>query len=315
MMDNPSFQKQLARLQPEKVNTREDLAGFLRDFTADVVKQPSLESVHLEAGEQSGEINVTGWVCYPAMKAALEGLLARAALSPIGIQVQVLPTVPLESPYKSTALFGVTRARVEGRSAPDPKSEVVTIWEEGDRIRPIHWHAGHFLCRMDCGYLAWVPDAELHLRALPGGDCQFSAAEQAVWQRALEPYLDAPYVWGGTGREGIDCSGLVQRLYRARGIHLPRDSDQQMLVGELVATPDAHAPHLPGDLLFFTHADGRIGHVGVSLGGWRVVHAEEPRVTCFSLDPRDREYNRERAHHFVLAKRVVAQYLGRKGIG
>lgn len=304
-MENPIVENQVVRLHPDQVNSREDLDRFLRAFAADVVRQPTIESVELATSEEEGELRVTGWVCYPAMKSALEGLLARTRLPPLDVQVKVLPTVQLETPYKNSALFAVCRRRVVGACAPAKEAPVATIWEEGDPIRPIHRHAGHFLCQTECGYLAWVRDSDLQIKALPGGDSHFTTADLTVWETGLEPFHRSPYLWGGTGLEGIDCSGLVQRLYRARGITLPRDSSEQMLVGEIVGTHQQHGPLLPGDLLFFTRADGRIGHVGVSLGGWKAAHAEEPRVTTFSLDPREKDYNPERTRNLVLAKRVL----------
>src|SRR4051794_2390894 len=41
-------------------------------------------------------------------------------------------------------------------------------------------------------------------------------------------YLGVPYVWGGTDpKKGLDCSGLVQLVYRNLGVELPRVSYQQ----------------------------------------------------------------------------------------
>lgn len=78
-----------------------------------------------------------------------------------------------------------------------------------------------------------------------------------------ERFLETPYSWGGVSAWGLDCSGLVQTVYGAFGVALPRDADQQARCGAAVALADAQ----PADLLFFP------GHVALSLGGTRFVHA------------------------------------------
>ena len=76
-------------------------------------------------------------------------------------------------------------------------------------------------------------------------------------------FLECPYVWGGVTAWGLDCSGLIQTVYGAFGVELPRDADQQARCGDEVAPEEAKA----GDLLFFP------GHVALSLGGTRFLHA------------------------------------------
>lgn len=78
-----------------------------------------------------------------------------------------------------------------------------------------------------------------------------------------------PYVWGGTGPSGFDCSGLVQWAYRKAGITLPRSSQAQSTVGTPVSERDLQ----PGDLVFFYRP---VSHVGIYLGGGQVLHAPEP---------------------------------------
>lgn len=81
-------------------------------------------------------------------------------------------------------------------------------------------------------------------------------------------YLGVPYVWGGTNpATGLDCSGLVQLVYRNLGIDLPRVSYDQATVGQ--AVPDlAHAQ--PGDILAFgTPAD----HVAIYIGHGQMIEA------------------------------------------
>lgn len=78
-------------------------------------------------------------------------------------------------------------------------------------------------------------------------------------------FLGTPYLWGGTSGHGIDCSGLVQQVYRLNGVGLDRDADQQALSGRAVDAPRA------GDLLFF--GSPKVTHVALSLGGDDYIHA------------------------------------------
>jgi peptidoglycan DL-endopeptidase CwlO len=81
-------------------------------------------------------------------------------------------------------------------------------------------------------------------------------------------YLGIPYVWGGTDpAKGLDCSGLVQRVYADLGIDLPRVSQDQAHVGQAVPSL---AEARPGDLLCFgTPAD----HIGIYIGGHQMIVA------------------------------------------
>jgi cell wall-associated NlpC family hydrolase len=74
--------------------------------------------------------------------------------------------------------------------------------------------------------------------------------------------LGLPYIWGGNGPRGYDCSGLTQHAYAAAGISIPRTSEEQWSAGPHI-TPGHEQP---GDLVFF-HPDGagRPGHVGIVL--------------------------------------------------
>jgi gamma-D-glutamyl-L-lysine dipeptidyl-peptidase len=94
----------------------------------------------------------------------------------------------------------------------------------------------------------------------------------ALPELAQKWYAGAPYLWGGRSEWGIDCSGLTQAVYGARGIQLLRDSDLQFGQGQDVApTPDGSG-YEAGDLLFFADR-GRVSHVALWAGAGRIVHA------------------------------------------
>jgi cell wall-associated NlpC family hydrolase len=78
-----------------------------------------------------------------------------------------------------------------------------------------------------------------------------------------------PYVWGGNGNPGFDCSGLTKAAFAAAGITLPRTAHTQYKHGPRLP---AGAALQPGDLLFFGTAR-KIHHVGISLGGTLMIHA------------------------------------------
>ena len=84
-------------------------------------------------------------------------------------------------------------------------------------------------------------------------------------------YLGVPYVWGGTDpAKGLDCSGLVQKVYSELGYDLPRVSGQQATAGRPV---DGLANAQPGDILAF---GSPVHHVGIYIGDNQMIHAPRP---------------------------------------
>ena len=88
------------------------------------------------------------------------------------------------------------------------------------------------------------------------------------------PYMGAPYRLGGDGAAGIDCSGLTKAVFARLGCDLPRQSRLQAGLGQPVAPTELEA----GDLLFFaTDRAAGISHVGIYLGGGRMLHSSPRR--------------------------------------
>ncbi|MEU6770968.1 NlpC/P60 family protein [Streptomyces sp. NPDC046759] len=81
--------------------------------------------------------------------------------------------------------------------------------------------------------------------------------------------IGKPYVWGATGPDSYDCSGLTQAAWRAAGVTLPRTTYEQVDTGTTVSLANAR----PGDLIFF-YDD--ISHVGVYIGDGMMIHAPKP---------------------------------------
>ncbi len=86
------------------------------------------------------------------------------------------------------------------------------------------------------------------------------AVDNALAQRGK------PYVYGGTGPGGFDCSGLTSSAYRAAGVSLPRTSRAQATAGVEVPWYAMQ----PGDLITFYNP---VGHVGMSIGNGLMVHS------------------------------------------
>lgn len=86
-----------------------------------------------------------------------------------------------------------------------------------------------------------------------------------------------PYVWGATGPNAYDCSGLMLRAYQSAGVTLPRVAAQQYWAGTQLPVRQAQ----PGDLLFWgydTSNPDTIHHVAMYVGNGRMVEAANQTV-------------------------------------
>ncbi|OFM00084.1 glycoside hydrolase [Corynebacterium sp. HMSC071F07] len=95
------------------------------------------------------------------------------------------------------------------------------------------------------------------------GSSQGKAAVAAAMSK-----LGTPYVWGGTGNGGFDCSGLTQWAWRQAGVEIPRTAEAQT-VGKQVSANELQ----PGDLVVWD------GHVAMYKGSGEMIEAGSPVET------------------------------------
>jgi len=110
-------------------------------------------------------------------------------------------------------------------------------------------------------------------------------------------FYGTPYRFGGSSSHALDCSGFVQKVFRANGIELPRDSRAQAKYGYKVSLSELK----PGDLLFFKTYKRDVSHVGIYIGDGKMVHAAT-RGGQVMVSSIHEPYYRQR---FLFAKRVV----------
>ena len=102
----------------------------------------------------------------------------------------------------------------------------------------------------------------------PAATASVSGRAGAAVDFALAQVGDA-YVWGATGPDAFDCSGLTMAAWQQAGVSLPHSSSSQMSSGTSVSSDSLQ----PGDLVFYYSP---VSHVGIYIGNGQIVHAANP---------------------------------------
>ncbi len=116
---------------------------------------------------------------------------------------------------------------------------------------------------------------------------------------SLDSKMGSTYVYGDTGSNGYDCSGLVYAIYKNElNINVPRTSSAQSQYGKQVSKDQLQA----GDLVFFaTTGSGNVSHVGVYIGNDEFIHAASGQGKVVKNKLSEKYYT----NNFVNATRVL----------
>lgn len=127
-------------------------------------------------------------------------------------------------------------------------------------------------------------------------EAQSSGDNSCGLRKVIDSYVGIPYKYGGVDRRGLDCSGLVYRVFKDLGHqNLKRTSSSVMFkMGSAVSKRKM----VPGDLVFFKRK-GKINHVGIYMGGREFAHSSS--TIGVSYTTLDNQYFRDK---FVGARRI-----------
>lgn len=99
---------------------------------------------------------------------------------------------------------------------------------------------------------------------------EYSPSDNQALYQAINSWLGIPYKYGGTDRDGIDCSAFVGTIYRqVYGVTLHRTSND--MLRDVTLIPKSQLQE--GDILFFTNSKGKVSHVGIYLKDNLFAHA------------------------------------------
>ena len=185
----------------------------------------------------------------------------------------------------SEATHLVLAPAIELRTKPDDASEVITRVFSGAGVIVEEVRDG-WSC-ISANKTGWIPST--HLRAFTDLPSTIEEKRKTLIEDS-QRMTGIPYLWGGTSGNGIDCSGFARLLHRWVGVDIPRDADMQHSAAKRI-----EPPFEVGDLLFFAEKDSnrRVTHVGVSQGGWKMIHSSRANNGVYTDDIQEREALKE----------------------
>jgi cell wall-associated NlpC family hydrolase len=174
------------------------------------------------------------------------------------------------------AIAGAAKYLLEFQVQTDPSGAIFAYNHLQSYVQSVLFYAGQYAGGKFSVVSAQLPSgSSVAGCAQTAGGLPLVQAPSQVTAAAIsyaEQQLGKPYLWGGTGPDAFDCSGLVMMAYRTAGINIARTSEAQWATEVKVPASQVE----PGDLVFFAGSDGTVtdpGHVGLVIGNGKMIEA------------------------------------------
>lgn len=282
-------------------------AGVVQTNALNLRSQPSTGSTSLATVSYASGVAVTGqaqngW--YPVIYRGQAGYMSADYLS-------------ISTALSGNFGYGVIKgSSVRMRSEPNTTSSILGTYNAGVQMNIIGINGAFYKVSYN-GVTGYVSSDYMQYTAGAnglvgnGGSSAVSGAStgaltnvttsgtagQNIVNTAMQ-YLNVPYVWAGTSPNGFDCSGFVYYCYKLNGYSTNRTAESLYRNGVAVDRSSLQ----PGDVICFTNGSGSyIGHVGISLGGDKFIHASSGSGKVIISSLNENYYNT----HYYGARRIV----------
>jgi len=226
--------------------------------------QTKIAPLEAVADARSAEVGTLAAAAYRTGRAAnVIGLLHSGSPHALGERLAMLEAL---GTHRGRAIEALASANNDVAAAQEGLSALAAREKtQGAKLLAKKRHIEGEIARLDAlRFDLGIPDAKVVFAnppPLPAG-----AASTAV--RFVYAQLGKAYLWGGSGPNGYDCSGLTAAAWRAAGVDLPHNARAQYGAVNHVSRGQLQ----PGDLVFYY---GNIQHVGMYVGGGRIIHAPQ----------------------------------------